>query len=116
MSFTVPQAADLARRLRCPVAISLALENLTIFRSNHGREIREAFDVLVETVRAAVREDLTCDLVTSGENLASLHQAEGMIGHGIRIRTGPVDHAAMIVVTFHPGPVLPAGSRAPAKS
>lgn len=115
MSFTVPQAADLARRLRCPVAISLALENLTMFRSDHGREIREAFDSLVETVRAALQEDLTCDLVTSDENLASLRQAEGMIGDGIRIRTGIVDHAAMIVVTFHPGPLYPAGSPVPAE-
>lgn len=115
MSFTVPQAADLARRHRCPVAISIALENLTMFHSGSGREIREAFDSLVETVRAALREDLTCDLVTSGENLASLRQAEGMIGDSIRIRTGLVDHAAMIVVTFHPGPMLPAGSHGPAK-
>jgi hypothetical protein len=115
MSFTVPQAADLARRHRCPVAISIALENLTIFRSGRAREIREAFDVLVETVRAALQEDLTCDLVTSGENLASLHQAEGMIGQGIRIRTGVVDHTAMIVLTFHPAPLLPAGSHLSAK-
>lgn len=109
MSFTVPQAADLARRHRCPVAISIALENLTMFHSGSGREIREAFDSLVETVRAALHEDLTCDLVMSGENMASLRQTEGMIGDGIRIRTGNIDRPATIVVTFHPGPASPAG-------
>jgi hypothetical protein len=109
MTFTVPQAADLARRHRCPVAISVALDSLGMFQSQRGREFRDAFDLLVQTLRAAVKEDLTCDLLTSRENLAQLQQRDGPIEHGIRIRAGAVDQAAMVVVTFHPGPARPAG-------
>lgn len=95
VKLSVPEAADLARRNGGPAATTFTLDDHDKFHAGYARQKREAFDVLILTVRAAIRDDLYCDMITSRENMAWINQREGSVAPGIIIKAGTVEAAAL---------------------
>ncbi len=86
------------------MAISISLDGQAGAPVTYEQQLREAFDILVMSVRGAMRDDLECEIVTAPENLVRVCQGERVIWPGIYIRGGTGETRGTVALTFRPKP------------